>query len=295
MVTQPDVPKESLTEIASDLGVSKATVSLVNQGKYNGSSETKERIEKRLGRRSSATTASSSVQSRGDDLPFETSGQRILRSLLQATLEDREFSLITGPSGVGKTHVAQRFVMTIPRAHYFKVQANLSTGGLTAVLCDLLQIHATGNNEQRLLRLKAAIRDGACELLVLDEADLFVNQRRPTEFIGKIEICRELFESGLAVALVGLPSLEEAIRSHTQSYIWSRLGYFAPLQAPHPDELYAFCQLCGLTGSSDQITWANRRGYFRLLKKIATRAHRVGETEAAGLVYLGDAEGRKGQ
>jgi DNA transposition AAA+ family ATPase len=282
----------SLTEVAQELGVSKATVSQIRAGKYHGNKETEDRISAVLTERGlmSADEAAPEPVITG----FETEGQRLIRATLAATLESREFSLITAPSGVGKTHSARRYKAETPGVWYYKVQKSLSVSGMTRVLCDLWQLRTSGSNEQRLLRLMDAVKAGVARMLILDEVDLFIDPRRPTSFLDRLEICRELYEAGLAVALVGLPELETAIRAETQSYVWSRLGYYAPVMAPAPDEVFAFCRQAGIQQVQEVANRANRRGYFRYVSKVAERAQLVGEEAALGLVYLGE-PGRKPQ
>jgi len=288
----------NVSRIAQELGLSKSAVSMIKNGKYPYGDETRTRVEERL-RQQGWTPAddTTAVTAAEPAAAFETQGQKILMAVLQATLDDGAMTLAVGASGIGKTHVASAFRAKAEAAdipvHYLKCQSNLSPSGLSRCLCEIWQVKSAGGVEQRVLRLRDAIRHNETrQMLILDESDLLHNPRRPEDLIPRLEIARELYEAGLAVALVGLPVLEEAIRSHTGTYFWSRLGYYAPLQPPQPDELFAFCARCGIQDVKTTASYARQRGYFRLIETVSKRAGRVGENAALGLVYLGDS-GRK--
>jgi hypothetical protein len=93
---------------------------------------------------------------------------------------------------------------------------------------------------------------------------------------------------------MGLPDLEQAIRAQAASYIYSRLGYYANVQAPTAEELIQFAQRLAVSEKNRRrvIVNATHRGFFRYVAQVAKRATLVGEDAALGLVYVGRQEGK---
>lgn len=292
----------SLRQIAEETGVSPATVSLIQNGRYTGRQETKDKVMAKLqktgapgdGAPEMGTGLSESVRPAQYTPPlsgFSTVGQQIMRAVLQASLDDGEFSLVTAPSGTGKTTVGLDFC-DHSGAAYFKCRRSMGLGSLLEALCEHFRLSISGTNDRKLGRLSRLPEMGV-PLLLVDEADLLIN-KRGDNFLQMIEVFRELKESGLPVVLMGLPELEQAIRAQAASYIYSRLGYYANVQAPTADEMGRFAELLKLGDKHRRrvIANASHRGFFRYVAQVAKRAALVGEDAALGLVYVGRQEGK---
>jgi hypothetical protein len=122
-------------------------------------------------------------------------------------------------------------------------------------------------------------------MLIVDEADLLADES-PNKFLRKIEIFREL-ANVCAVVLVGLPELDEAIYANVKSYIYSRMGYYAYLKEPEPQELIKYCELKGIKNIRQVAGASMGRGYFRYINKVAKRAKKIGEELALSIMYAG--------
>jgi len=214
---------------------------------------------------------------------FLTEGQRRILSVLEAAYEDRELALIVGPSGIGKTYTIGKFSQSREGVVVYKIVKIMALGDFLRDLCRVLSIPEYGTNYQKFIRIRDALRNK--KLLIIDEADLLADDS-PKRFLKKIEVFREL-SSVCGVVLVGLPELDEAIYANVKSYVYSRMGYYACLKEPSPQELLRYCELKGLKESRRIAGNAIGRGYFRYIDKVANRAIKIGEEMALSLMYGG--------
>lgn len=260
----------SLNALSKELNIPRSSISLMISGRYENEEMRKKIVEycqQRIRQRE----------------VFQTEGQRRILAVLDAALKDREFSLIVGPSGVGKTYTIQQFISKAKaKIVYFKVMKLMSAGECLRQLCEAVGVPQYGTNGMRLKRLKEALSE--IDMLVVDEADLLVEEKEKY-FTRKIEIFRELAEV-TAVVLVGLPELDEAIYKNAKSYVYSRLGYYARVKEPTPEELFEFAKQKGLS-STEVVGAAVGRGFFRLIDKVAKKSREIGENMALALMYIG--------
>ncbi len=264
-----------ISEIAEALNLPRSSLSLLIHGKYKNE-KLRERIMEYLAERAERPENVGRY--------FQTEGQKRILAVLEATLEDREFSLIVGPSGVGKTYTVQEFISKRKgNIVYFKITKLMSAGEVLRQLCMAVGTPSYGSNGTKMQRLK--IKAEEFDMIIVDEADLLVDREKPKSFLKKIEIFRELAEV-TAVVLVGLPELDEAIYENARSYVYSRIGYYARVLEPTPEELWEFARLRGIT-SKEVISGAIGRGYFRFIEKVAKRAGKIGEKFAVALMYYG--------
>jgi DNA transposition AAA+ family ATPase len=288
----------TVREVAEEVGVSAATVSLVQNGRYRGSTQTKEKVMARLKRTDAPGEGApegvepdimESIRPAQYTPPlagFTTLGQQIMYALLQASLDEAEFSLITAPSGVGKTTVGVDFCDQ-NGGSYFKCRRSMGLGSMLDALCEHFHLSIAGTNDRKLGRL-ARLPEMGVPILIVDEADLLTSKRGDA-FLQMIEVFRELKESGLPVVLMGLPDLELQIRAQAASYIYSRLGYYANVQAPTSEELIRFAEMLQIGEKYRRrvIVNASHRGFFRYVAQVSKRAVVVGDEAALGLVYVG--------
>jgi len=216
-------------------------------------------------------------------IEFLTGAQRRMLSVLEATYEDREFALIVGPSGIGKTYMVEKFAEEHEGVVIYKVVKTMALGDLLRELCRVLKLPEWGTNYQKFSRIKEALKGK--KMLIVDEADLLADES-PNRFLRKIEIFREL-ANVCAVVLVGLPELDEAIYANVKSYIYSRMGYYAYLKEPEPQELIKYCELKGIRNIRQVAGASIGRGYFRYIDKVAKRAKKIGEELALSIMYAG--------
>jgi DNA transposition AAA+ family ATPase len=218
-----------------------------------------------------------------ETIKFLTEAQRRMLSVLEATYEDREFALIVGPSGIGKTYIVEKFAEEHEGVVIYKVAKAMSLGDLLRELCKVLKLPEWGTNYQKFSRIKETLKGK--KMLIVDEADLLADES-PNKFLRKIEIFREL-ANVCAVVLVGLPELDEAIYANVKSYIYSRMGYYAYLKEPEPQELIKYCELKGIKNIRQVVGASIGRGYFRYIDKVAKRAKKIGEELALSIMYAG--------
>jgi DNA transposition AAA+ family ATPase len=301
-------------ELAAACGKSKATVSQVLGGKYQGRKEVVEEIrvvlERKCGIEAGETTPPCPPQGGNDEQMvvireqraadceqkapgkvemWWTPGQKQAWLLLDLVRKQRDFAVLVGKSGVGKTWVANRYNEK-QGGDYYTAQLGQSLGGLLSDLCRLWGLPAEGGNDAKQARLRQAARG---RFLIVDEADLLIGNRTRRHVLRMVEVFRQLYEAGAGVVLVGLPALHISLSDAGETYVFSRIGYLRQLGAP-PDELLAvhwrslvgqYEDAVGKTGPV--IAHAKRAGFFRYLEKLAelVKIYSGDVEEALGLMF----------
>jgi len=316
----------SVAEVVQATGRSKATVSQVINGKYHGRDEVVEEIRSLLesrigpsggggaecGREAPGEEGPGDERRRGlhvvvpagftggngtgaaergcEDAPMITPGQKQAWVLMQLVRKQGEFAMLVGASGVGKTYLSKKFC-TETGADYFRAILGQSVGGLLSDLCKLWGLSPDGANDARMSRLRRAARG---RMLVVDEADLLLGNRSRQSVVRLVEVFRQLYEAGAAVVLLGLPVLHTSVSRATETYVFSRIGYFRQVSPPGDDLLGAFWKrLIGeyeraVEKTGPVVAQARRSGYFRYLEKLSelVRLFDGDVEEALSLMFL---------
>lgn len=273
----------SNADVARITGKSPATISQVIKGSYPRA-DMGEEILAALA--SHELDTDSAVQS-----TWATEGQNLIQSLLSFTYEDRELSVITGPSGIGKTHTIKRFMQHNEACLYFRCADGMSAGDVVAGLLDELGVSMGGTNTQKIRRCVRAIKEQGIRLVLVDEADLLVSDdKNKRRILKKLSYFREINESGIGVALVGLESFEDALRAAGETYVLSRIGYYRRAPGVRMTELFAFWEMQGMETSEEArmaVNMAPRGGQLRFLKKLAALTKPLGGSvrEALKLMF----------
>lgn len=275
----------SLAQLAALTNLNKSTVSRVLRGESEGTdgyAKVMAAIES-LGAPRAATAVEAVAET--PVIQRYSRGQLLFQAMLEATAEDREFTVLVGPSGAGKTHCVRLFAEDNPDTLVMQAQQRMSVGDLLNALCKLFDCPLTGTNYQRLDRVLVACQG---RFLIVDEADLFVYDRTNGQIIRFLDIFRQLHDRGCTVVLVGLPLLFDGIVRSGETYVYRRIGYFRKIGAPTLDELADFWR--ALTpGQPDAHAkaglvahQAQRFGLYGYLQKLAGRLKKLdGDVEAA--------------
>ncbi len=267
-------------QIASDLNISKSAVYQALRGEYQGKKDVSQKIEDYLVKKIAA----------GQQSPnFLTSGQKQVLTILHYTLQDKEFAIVTGPSGVGKSYACREFCNKRPGCLYLKMIDGMSYGDVVDSLLEPFSVHVKGPIHRRFLRLIQVLKDNDVKMVIADEADLFTKGSSAT-FLKKVSIFREIYEAGIGVMLVGLPDLEKKLRDSEERYIYSRIGYARKLKGIEPDELEQFWIHLGGPETNEVakvIRHATCKAYLRTLKTIINRSKLDNFTvvQACGLLF----------
>lgn len=270
----------TVTELSVQLGISRTAVSAALRGKYTGSKDISYKIEKYLENKVSAGKGS-------DALAYLTNGQKTVLAVLHYTLEDSEFSIISGPAGVGKTYVCQYFATNRNDILYFKMIDGQSHGDIIDMMMAHFGIHQKGSIIRRFNKLVEALKVNKIRMVMADEVDLFTKGSKAA-FLKKLSVFREIYELGISVILIGLPDLEKQLRETDEKYIISRIGYSRKIKDVGTSELMDFwTHLGGSVG--DDATLAIRKAtqcaWLRTLKKIYSRSQLVGVRQATSLIF----------
>jgi len=272
---QADITTSAL---ALKAGLNKGTVSRCINGTYKENSDAYRKVKAALldciGQ-PGASAASS----------FTTAGQRLMRALLDATLEDKEFTMLTGLSGLGKTHVIKEFMVDHPEAKLLHARLGMSRQGMYKSIATLIGVSKSGTSNDIEERIIAASKG---HVLIVDETDLLVDGRKGVQVLRMLDIYRQMFEAGAVVILVGLPELRDSIVLSGKTYLTSRIGYYRNAPAPSLDELGEFWERLmvaypqAAAKAGPLATQAQRAGLFRHLKYLAKRTRIMdGDVRAA--------------
>ncbi len=263
-----DEKNRSSADVARIAGKSPSTISQILKGTYPGRPEVAEEVL--------AAIVSHELETASSENPdWSTNGQQLIQSLLSFTYEDREFSVITGPSGIGKTHTIKRFMEKNPHCVYFRCTESMCASDVVTGLAEALGVTLTGSSTRMIRRCVQIMRDRDVRLVVIDEADLLVgDDKSKRRILKKLSYFREINEAGIGVAMVGLESFENAIRAAGETYVLSRIGYYRKATGTSIAELFEYWEHQGLTVDDDTryaVNLAQKGGYLRLLKKLVVR------------------------
>lgn len=278
----------SNADVARITGRSAATTSQVLGGKYKGRAETGAEMLASLREHFKPGAK------RLADGTWKTHGQSVIDSMLELTYQDAEMTCITGPSGIGKTHSARAFAQRRTDVLYWRAKDGMSVGDVLSSLLAAVHAPDSGTNTRKLLRLIETLKARRIAMVICDEADLLVNEQNRSRLMKKLVCFRELYEAGIAVALLGLESFELSLRNAGETYFLSRLGYFQKIGGVALSELREYWQGLGgdPEGAEDRLalSLAPKRGALRFLYKVFRRAAAMGSVkQALGLMF--DAQG----
>lgn len=279
----------TLVQIATECELNKSTVSRILRGESDGTEGFKRVMEalKKGAPEGGQPVVSALVEQPGTTLVDQrfSRGQQLFQAMLEATAEDREFTVLVGPSGAGKTHCVRLFADKWPEVIVMQAQQRMSVGDLLNGLCKLFDCAATGTNYQRLDRVLLACQG---RFLIVDEADLFVYDRSNGQIIRFLDIFRQLHDRGCTVVLVGLPLLFDGIIRSGETYVYRRIGYFRKIGPPTQEELADFWRALtpGMPDAHAKAGLvahqAQRFGLYGYLQKLAGRLKKMdGDVEAA--------------
>ncbi len=271
----------SLSDVERLTGYSRSTISQVISGNYKGSEHTRREIIEAVQRLIE--------EKEGKKREFLTTAQRMMMGVLEDTYEFRDFALITGESGIGKTYTIRKFMERHPDVFSIKIRVRMPYGEILRELLRALGIgRFVGTNDEKLRAIMDILSARGIRMLIVDEADLLVSKNREA-FQNKLEIFREIWNdgNGVAVVLVGLPKLQRAILESVETYVYSRMGHILQLPEPEPDELEQFLRNQVVEKDEEAIRKAvslAKRGFFRTLKKVIARSVKVGLEPAIAML-----------
>ncbi|MDR1873551.1 MAG: ATP-binding protein [Synergistaceae bacterium] len=281
-------------DIARISGKSTGTVSQVMSQKYRGRPEVVGEILAAL--EAYEVRMTSEMQEAHDAAKWATEGQRLIQTVLHLTYETQGFSVVVGPSGIGKTYTAEDFLARHPgRAQYLRCADGMCMGDVIDALLELTGTPGYGSNSQKLKRAIRALKDQDVRMILVDEADLLVTDGSKPKILKKISVFREVKEAGIAVSLIGLDSFDTALRAVGETYVTSRIDLYRHAGNPTQAELAHYLAYLGhdpeTEGGRLAVSLAPKNGSMRFVSKAAQIAKQLSGNMMEALRLLFAASG----
>ncbi len=273
----------SNADVARISGKSTSTVSQVLAGKYRGRPEVLDEILE-------SVTAHNNGEAL-DTREWLTDGQNLIMSVLFLTYITQGFSVVVGPSGIGKTYTAKSFeAKHRDDVRYLRCSDGMSMGDVIDSLLEITSTPTYGSNSHRLKRGIRALQDQGVKMLIVDEADLLVTDGSKPKILKKISVFRETKEAGIGVALVGLESFDDALRAVGETYVTSRIDLFRRATAPSQAEFVEYMMHMGINVNTDAanraISLAPKNGSLRFIQKAVQISQQLGGSMLEALRVL---------
>lgn len=260
----------SNADIARISGKSTGTVSQVLSRKYKGRREVVGEIASSLEAYSAKMAAD--MEEARDGTKWYTDGQNLIMSVLFLTYKTQGFSVVVGPSGIGKTYTAQSFLdKHSGDVQYLRCADGMCMGDVIDALLETTGTPCYGSNSQRLKRAIRALKGQGVRMLLVDEADLLVTDGSKPKILKKISVFREVKEAGIGVSLIGLESFDTALRIVGETYVTSRIDLFRHANIPTAAELEHYMACLGVDpeteGGRRAVQLAPKNGSMRFIEK----------------------------
>lgn len=262
-------------------GKSTSTISQVLNGTYKGREEVIDEILTSLIKHEEAHSDDSQVVTS----QWLTEGEQLISGLLSLTYHTTGFCAVVGPSGIGKTYTTKLFASTRSDTAYIRCADGMSMGDVIQAVLDITGLPAYGTKTQKMRRAITGLKEQGIKMLLVDEADLLVTDGSKPAILRKISVLREIKEAGIGIAMIGLESFDEALRSVGETYVTSRLDYFRKVRDTTSEELSYFLATNGWdTDTPDAkhaISLAPKRGSLRFISKLSATAKFLGSLKEA--------------
>ena len=276
--------KLSISEVARLSGKSTGTVSAALNGKYKGRKETVDEILGAL-----AASEEAAVQASEADRGLKawlTAGEELIDDVLKLTYHNRGFSAIVGQSGIGKTFTARLFSESRNDVAYARCNDGMSMGDTIGMLLEMAGLSTTyGTKTQKMKRAIQALRERGVRMILVDEADLLVSDGSKPLILKKISVFREVKEAGIAVAMIGLPAFDNALRVVGETYVTSRIDYLSNVPNTTCDELAYYLANQGWDTETPEaklaVSIAPKQGALRLIEKLSQTGKFFGNLKEA--------------
>lgn len=284
----------SNADVARISGKSTGTVSQVMSGKYKGRPEVVGEILASLEAYESKVTADR--EDSRDGVKWYTDGQNLIMSVLHLTYSTRGFSVVVGPSGIGKTYTAESFLEKhVGDVQYMRCADGMCMGDVIDSLLEVTGTPGYGSNSQRLKRAIRSLRDQGVKMLLVDEADLLVTDGSKPKILKKISVFREVKEAGIGISLIGLDSFDTALRIVGETYVTSRIDLFRRAAIPSERELGHYMAQLGIDPETEAakraLTLAPKNGSMRFVEKVANITRQLSGNMVEALRILFAASG----
>lgn len=271
-------------DIMAEFGLGKSTVYAIVNGTYTGKKEVAAAVEEYIADRENGATK------RSDG--WETLDQKAMAVVLSYAYDYGELTVIAGPSGIGKTEAAKRFVAKNDRVLHYKCVEGLGWSNTLSEIAELVGAPQAGTCSAKMKRIMKALKGGNCKLLIIDEVEhLITNTVQTNNFLRRIAFFRELNEyAKIGVTIIGLELLETELRHAAKTYLSNRVLNLLTAKTPSDKELRSFWEnVCGMTWDATAkglLERVRERGSLRTLEHIKTMSTRVGGNVEAALRFV---------
>lgn len=276
----------SMACLAREINYSLTTVSRYMAGKYEGNASTLEaKLQAYLEAREEDRQEKRRVM---ESQPFFHSADAlVIYGVCGSCQEDRQFGVIVGKSGYGKTYALKQYAASRPQVAYVECDDTMGIRDLVEAIEDALGIP---NSYETVWKRVKGIRDyfngNKGYLLIIDEADKLISQHTQK----KMEVLRAIFDqSSVGIVVSGEPKLEALIRSHLER-LANRVDCFTELAGLSAEEVEQY--LTGYTFTEEAMAEMKRRagsgkrGCFRLIDRTIANLGKIANLQDGQVITL---------
>jgi DNA transposition AAA+ family ATPase len=272
--------------LAREIHYSMTMVSQYMAGKYEGNTETLEtKLQEYLEAREGAGQQKRQVM---ESQPFFHSADAlVIYGVCGSCQEDRQFGVIVGKSGYGKTYTLKQYAASRPQVAYVECDDTMGLRDLVEAIEDALGIP---NGYESVWKRVKGIRDyfngNKGYLLIIDEADKLISQHTQK----KMEVLRAIFDqASVGIVIAGEPKLEALIRNHLER-LANRVDCFTSLAGLSSEEVEQY--LIGYTFTEEAMAemkrraGSGRRGCFRLIDRTMENLAKIADLQDGQVITL---------
>lgn len=210
----------SQNSLAKSIGVSPSAISQYLKDAYKGDVPA---LEVRLREFLSIHTEREATAAPTSSQVVETRSMLEICAVLRRATLDRDMTMATGESGIGKTTALREYHRRNPTTILIEADPGYTARALSVELCEQLGLDTRGTIHDLLKRMISKL-SGSGRLIIIDEAEHL--PLRCLELIRRVHDKAEV-----AVALVGMPRLKTNLQGDPNYFaqLYKRIGFHRPL------------------------------------------------------------------
>ncbi len=272
----------SIQAVADDIGLSRPTVTLYLNGKYDSDPRNVEEkladyLERETGMRIDAGVSRPQVRKPSGALTCRDA--LAVLSLCDQCSQLRQLGVIVGRSGVGKTHSLRRYAASNKRVAYVECSDAMGLRDLAEAIADALGLPLISGNIYGMVKaIRNFLNTNKEWLLIIDEADKLASK----DTFKKMEMLRNIKDQAdVGMVIAGEERLGDLLAQPELERMVNRVDCYARLSGLSADEARKYILSYGAEADEEALNelvsraTGSRFGCFRLLDRTMNAVLRV--------------------